>query len=113
MSNVVAMKDDVLLIEVDKDSPLAWLKLNRPKVHNCLNRDLLRAIIAACNDLADNKAVRVVAIIGAGSKVFCAGADLVERKGMSFGETLDYIALIQKTMNAVEALPQPVIAAIN
>jgi enoyl-CoA hydratase/carnithine racemase len=111
MVEAVAAKEDVLLVE--KEGAIAWLKLNRPKVMNCLNRELLKAIVKTCDELADDKSIRVVAIIGSGSKVFCAGADLAERKGMTEGETIDYLVLIQKAMRAVETLPQPVIAAIN
>ncbi len=105
------MADEVLTIE--KEGSIAWLKLNRPKVMNCLNRPLLNALLAACRELANDRQVRVVAIIGAGTKAFCAGADLAERKGMTQGDTLDYLALIQRTMRAIETLPQVVIAAIN
>jgi methylglutaconyl-CoA hydratase len=55
----------------------------------------------------------VVAIIGCGTKFFCAGADLSERKKMSEAEVIDYHLLIQKTMSAIEAMPQPIIAALN
>lgn len=111
MSEAVAVKEQVLLVE--KNGPVAWMKLNRPTVMNCLNREILNAICAACDELSRDKSVRVVGIIGTGVKTFCAGADLAERKGMSEGDTLDYLALIQRTMKAVENLPQPVIAAIN
>lgn len=110
MGKTVTANDSVVLVE--KSGPLAWLKLNRFRVLNCLNRESLNAIISACDQLAEDKSVRVVGIIGSG-RVFCAGADLAERKGMTEGETLDYLALIQKTMRKVETLPQPVIAAIN
>ena len=111
MEKAVAQEEKVVLVE--KEGPLAWIKLNRPKVHNCLSRQVLNDIIKACQELSCDKTVRVVAIIGSGMKVFCAGADLQERKGMSEGDTIDYIALIQKTMCEIESLPQPVIAAIN
>ena len=111
MGDAVAVEESLVLVE--KEAPLAWIKLNRPKVHNCLSRQVLRDIISACEELSKDKSIRVVSIIGSGSKVFCAGADLAERKGMTEGETLDYIALIQKTMCTVEEMPQPVIAAIN
>lgn len=111
MSEAVAIEERVVVVE--REGSLAWIKLNRPGVHNCLSREVLKGIISACKDLCVDKSVRVVAIIGAGAKVFCAGADLSERKTMTQGETLDYIALIQRTMSSVEALPQPVIAAIN
>ncbi|CAN5531898.1 enoyl-CoA hydratase [soil metagenome] len=101
------------ILTVEKQASVAWLKLNRPKVMNCLNRDLLKALLAACEDLKEDRNIRVVAIIGSGVKSFCAGADLAERKGMTQGDTLDYLALIQKTMRAIETLPQVVIAAIN
>lgn len=102
---------DVLLIS--KEPPVTWLKLNRPTVLNSLNRDLLQALLQATAELFSDKETSVVVIIGSGTKAFCAGADLSERKGMSEGEVLDYLNLIQKTMLAIESLPQPVIAAIN
>lgn len=102
---------DVLLVE--KEAPVAWLKLNRLKVHNSLNSELLKALQNACNQLAQDKDIRVVIVTGAGTRVFCAGADLTERKGMTEGQVLDYLNLIQSTMLAIEQLPQPVIAAIN
>lgn len=101
------------LLVVEKETPVAWLKLNRVKVHNSLNSDLLKALQATCRDLAEDKDIRVVILTGAGTKVFCAGADLTERKGMSEGQVLDYLNLIQSTMLAIEQLPQPVIAALN
>ena len=101
------------MLVVEKEAGLAWLKLNRPKVMNCLNRELLNSIIKALAEIAQDRETRVVCIIGAGVKAFCAGADLAERKSMSQGDVLDYISLIQRTMIAIETMPQPVIAAIN
>ncbi|MBI1272086.1 enoyl-CoA hydratase [bacterium] len=111
MGKAVATEEKVVILE--REGHLAWIKLNRPQVHNCLSRQVLKEIIAACEELAADRTVRVVAIIGSGAKVFCAGADLAERKTLTEGETLDYIALIQRTMCTIESLPQPVIAAIN
>jgi enoyl-CoA hydratase/carnithine racemase len=69
--------------------------------------------VAACETIAQDKDTRVVVITGAGTKVFCAGADLTERKGMTEGQVIDYLNLIQRTMLSIETLPQPVIAALN
>lgn len=103
--------EQVLIME--KDGPLVWLKLNRPSVANSLNRSLLAALQSACLTIAQDNAIQVVAIIGAGTKIFSAGADLTERKTLSEAEVIDYHELIQKTMLQIECLPQPVIAAIN
>jgi len=104
-------EEEVLVVE--REEHLVWLKLNRPKVLNCLNRQLLRCLLAQCDLLKEDRAIRVVAIIGSGLKTFCAGADLTERKGMTQAEAIEYLLLIQKTMTAIEALPQVVIGAIN
>ncbi len=101
------------VLHIEREENLVWFKLNRPKVMNCLNRELLKSLLSACEALKDDRSVRVVAIIGSGIKTFCAGADLTERKGMSQAEAIEYLLLIQKTMNAIEALPQVVIGAIN
>jgi len=103
--------DEILLIE--KKPPVAWLKLNRPQAANALNVALLNALFSACTNLAADPAIHAVAIIGSGSKAFCAGADLSERKDMKPLDVIDYHALIQKTFLAIEKLPQPVIAALN
>ncbi len=98
---------------IEKEPPLAWLKLNRPEVANSLNRELLQALLSATQEIALDRSIHVVAIIGAGLKIFCAGADLTERKNLTEAQIIDYHLLIQKTMQAIESLPQPVIAAIN
>ena len=103
--------EEILLIE--KKPPVAWLKLNRPEAANALNVPLLKALHQACLDLAADSSIHAVALIGAGSKAFCAGADLTERKDMKPLDVVDYHGLIQKTFLALENLPQPVIAALN
>lgn len=105
------MTEEVLCVE--KEHGITWLKLNRPKVLNSLNVQLLKELVAACDKLMTCKETRVVVITGSGTKTFCAGADLTERKGMTEGQVIDYLNLIQRTMSAIENLPQPVIAAIN
>lgn len=105
------MTSDCLLIE--KEPPIAWLKINRQESANALNKELLECMCAAAEKIAADKQIRVVAVIGAGAKFFSAGADLTERRQMSEGQLIDYHLLIQKTMQAIESLPQPVIAAIN
>ena len=51
------------------------LTLNRPEVGNAYDEDLLRAMTAALDRLADDDAVRALVIRGAG-KHFQAGADI-------------------------------------
>jgi methylglutaconyl-CoA hydratase len=105
------------LLIVKLKPPLAWLTLNRPDAMNSLNTDLLLAMQETCRDLSTeksaSKSISVVIITGGNNKVFCAGADLKERRGMTDEQTSDYLNLIRNTFLAIEQLPQVVIAAIN
>ncbi len=63
---------------------LLRVTLNRPRVANALNTQMGRELLALWSGLAaDPGAVRCVVLTGAGDRVFCAGADLKERHGMS------------------------------
>ena len=54
-------------------------KLNRPEVMNSFNFAMLRELRDRVERLHWDREVRVVIITGAGTKAFCAGADLKER----------------------------------
>jgi methylglutaconyl-CoA hydratase len=96
-----------------QENGIAIVTLNRPEAANALSTALLSELSALLGDLAFRKDVRVVIVTGAGEKVFCAGADLKERAGMNETEVRKTVALIRETINQVEQLPQPVIAALN
>jgi enoyl-CoA hydratase len=86
------------------------LTLNRPEKLNALNPALQAAITHAFQQAAQDPAVRAIVLTGAG-RAFCAGLDLSDfdksfhRKDRD-GKTLS-------AFKAIEATPQPVIAAIN
>ena len=105
------MSDEVLLRE-DRDG-VALLTLNRPKVMNCLNFELLHALRDAVDAVRFDTDVRVVVITGAGDKAFCAGADLKERATLSPTQVKEFIFTIRSVFTAIEQLPKPVIAAVN
>lgn len=94
-------------------SKIAIVTLNRPESYNALSKDLLEKLHVCLLDLADNLDISAVIFTGAGEKAFCAGADLKERLGMSADETLECVRLVSETMNLVELLPVPTIAALN
>jgi enoyl-CoA hydratase len=52
--------------------------LNRPRVINTLNREMIRLLRRAFDDAQADEQVRVVLLGGAGQKGFCAGGDLKE-----------------------------------
>jgi len=80
--NYVKSDSDSLLLVEEKDQTVI-LTMNRPKVMNCLNFDLLYAIRDKIDALQYRTDIRTVIITGAGEKSFCAGADLKERAGLN------------------------------
>ncbi len=87
--------------------------INRPNRMNALDRNTLRKGSALIERINYERDTRVVIVTGAGDKAFCAGADLKERQGMNSAEVRQYIQIIKSTLNALENLSKPVIAAVN
>ena len=90
----------------------ATLTLDRPEARNALNRAMCDDIAAATAAARADAGVTLVVIRGAGP-VFCAGADLKERKGMSGDEVRARRLAAVAAYHAIETLPMPVIAAVH
>jgi enoyl-CoA hydratase len=92
---------------------VATITLNRPESRNALNRAMCEDLVAAAAAAtADQDNVRLVLVRGAGP-VFCAGADLKERKEMSVDDVRNRRLRGYAAYNALEALPMPVIAVVH
>lgn len=97
---------------------VAMLRLNRPRRLNAINEAMQTELREVLDDLAADPAVNAVVLTGAG-RGFCAGIDMrdfgpsmLEASApaldrMHFQERMAALA------EAVRALPQPVIAAVN
>jgi len=86
--------------------------LAKPDTRNALSRQLLSEFGEALDQARKDKA-RVVIIASNVPKVFCAGADLKERKTMSPDEVSEFVRSLRATFTALENMPMPTIAAIE
>jgi enoyl-CoA hydratase len=98
---------------VENADGLAVITINRPKALNALNSATLRELNLAATSLVADRLVRAVIITGSGDKAFVAGADVAEMRHMSGPEARSFARLGQEAFQRLEALPQPVIAAVN
>ncbi|MCA9526262.1 MAG: enoyl-CoA hydratase/isomerase family protein [Myxococcales bacterium] len=102
------------LVKVTCTDGIAWMEIHRPKAMNALTQAVLTEleveIASLAADLAD---LRVVVLTGAGEKAFVAGADIREMATMTPAEAAAFSALGHRVLGALEALPVPVIAAVN
>lgn len=97
----------------EKEDSIGLLTINRPQVLNALNRETMTEISQVVGKIATDPEVAVLIITGAGEKSFVAGADISEMRTLSALEGRAWSKFSQATFNALENLPQPVIAAVN
>jgi methylglutaconyl-CoA hydratase len=89
-----------------------WTILGESR-RNALGVGVLRELAELQARAASEKALRVVIVTGAGHQAFSAGADLKERATMDEGAVAGFHRAIRAAFDGFEALPQPVIAAVN
>lgn len=102
-------------ISVTRPQPaVAVVTINRPARRNALNLAAWRDLAAACRGLAPDRQVRLVILTGAGGH-FCAGADISEfaRVRSDSASGAAYERDVKACYDAIQALPQPSIAAIE
>ncbi|WP_366924269.1 enoyl-CoA hydratase-related protein [Metallumcola ferriviriculae] len=96
---------------MEKDGHIAVVTLNRPEVRNALDPQTWVEIRGAIRQCRLDQDVRVVIITGAGGKAFASGADI---KSLRERESLAVLTSeAQESLNDVENLEKPVIAAID
>jgi methylglutaconyl-CoA hydratase len=114
------------------------IELNRPSARNAISRDMMIALrrefqeVAAYYDHDGNEVpaaplgqevlgpvadghgpARALVLASAVDSIFCAGADLKERKGLSKEQTRTWLTDLRSTFDLLEALPIPTISAIS
>lgn len=106
------MSFESLLIE--HRGAVSWLYLNREKVLNAISPECMQELRQGLVALRERQETRVVVISGKG-RAFCAGADLggtrePQGEGPPRPGFLAYAAAMEEVLNA---MPKPVIAAVN
>ena len=105
------------ILRQDADG-VALLTLDRPKSRNSLSRAMMAALHEALRAVGEDRAVRAV-VLAANGPAFSAGHDLKEmtahREDADGGRGYYEAAMAEcgALMQAVVALPQPVIAAVE
>lgn len=88
--------------------------LNRPDVGNAMNTQMGTELLQLWTMIGEDAGeLRCVVLTGAGDRIFCAGADLKERKGMSAQSWRRQHEIFERESDRLIDLPIPVIAAVN
>jgi enoyl-CoA hydratase len=98
---------------VERDASIAVITLNRPRVHNALNGEVLRQLDEALTRILDDGVVNAVVVTGAGERSFCAGADLDELSALDGHASRALFGFGQRVMHRIATSPVPTISAVN
>ena len=74
------------MIRVDREDAVAVVTVDRQEALNALDVETLTELRDRLRELADDEAVRVVILTGAGEKAFVAGADIKYMSGLDVDE---------------------------
>lgn len=99
-------------VQLTRQDEFALITLDRQEALNALSAAVLRELAQAFDEVAASDA-RALIITGAGTKAFCAGADIKELIGRSLSEQRRDAAFGQAVLSRLDSLPMPSVAAIN
>ena len=106
------------ILERNDTGAVAHLHMNAPDRLNAMSDEMLAALMAQFDTLAEQSEIRAVIVSGAG-KAFCAGHDLKEmtagRQAEDGGQAYfaDLFDRCAQVMMRIRTLPQPVIAQVH
>ncbi|HEY6822567.1 MAG TPA: enoyl-CoA hydratase/isomerase family protein [Burkholderiales bacterium] len=99
-------------VSVALEGGVATFTLNRPEARNAVNGAMCDELRNAAEAAAANAGVRLV-LVKASGPVFCAGADIKERTGMSADDVRARRMKGFAAYHALESLPMPAIAVVH
>jgi enoyl-CoA hydratase len=95
---------------IERDEPIAVVRLNRPEQLNALSNQLMGELVGALENLDDDEAVRCIVLAG-NEKAFAAGADINELADSTHLE-LYFGGRIDK-WDAIRKIRTPIVAAVS
>ena len=109
------MSENYILFNVE-DSGVATLTLNRPEKYNAFIPEMIDQWTKVLAEAADNPAVRVIVLTGAG-KAFCSGGDAGKMAHRATQDALTRKHFLWRQVHKIplllEQMDKPIIAAIN
>ncbi|NLI53628.1 MAG: enoyl-CoA hydratase [Clostridiales bacterium] len=96
---------------LERSGNVATITIDRPDALNALNDAVLDDLAAALDALEQKD--RCLIITGSGSKSFVAGADIAVMRSQNKAEAMAFGKKGSDLFRRIEALPMPVIAAVN
>lgn len=104
----------VVLEPLDGDNEgIFFLSLCRPEARNSIGRQFLRELRECLHTVAQERTTRCVVVRSTVPGVFCAGADLKERAGMTQAEAATFVGELREAFAHLDSLPMPTVACVD
>ena len=99
-----------MTVLVEREEPIAVVRLNRPEQLNALSNQLMGELVGALENLEADDAIRCIVLAG-DERAFAAGADISELRDTP---TLDlYFGARLEKWDAIRKLRTPLVAAVS
>ena len=102
---------DYKTLKLEHVGGASCITLDRPPV-NAVTVQLLEELLGALDALEARQETRCIVLTGAGTKAFCAGADIVDTTGQAHGNNR-FRSLGRSALDRIETHPKPVIGALR
>ena len=99
-----------MTVLIERDEPIAVVRLNRPEQLNALSNQLMGELVGALENLDDDESIRCIVLSG-NDKAFAAGADINELSDATHLE-LYFGGRIDK-WDAIRKIRTPIVAAVS
>jgi enoyl-CoA hydratase/carnithine racemase len=99
-------------LTVELRGPVLWLTITREERRNAMSHGVLAGLAQAITQTQSDRSVRAIVVTGAGSKAFCAGADLQNAQAFTtdYSEPHGHLAQL---LRVAKASYVPLIARVN
>lgn len=97
---------------IDEDTGIAWLTLNRPEKKNALSIALLTEVAAILCSLAENEKIRCIVTTGAGDS-YSSGRDLYDMRGQDNRRRTRGFGGVAEIVDLMRKLPQITVAKVR
>ena len=97
---------------IDENTGIAWLTLNRPEKKNALSIALLTEVAAILRSLAENEKIRCIVTTGAGDS-YSSGRDLYDMRGQDNRRRTRGFGGVAEIVDIMRKLPQITVAKVR
>ncbi|HZN46065.1 MAG TPA: enoyl-CoA hydratase/isomerase family protein [Ramlibacter sp.] len=100
-------------VHLEVDGGIASVTFDRPEARNAMTWAMYERLRAVCEQLREDRSVRVVRFQGAGGEAFVAGTDIAQFQDFDGERGVQYERQIDATMQLLAGLPMPTVAVVQ